>query len=128
AHTRDPESIVPGTRTPPDGALSESAGRSVVSYMAKVRTGAQYPSIDKETRVASLVIGQYCASCHMIDGEGGSAGPDLTHTGATRDAMWLKEWIADPSLIDPAANMPPFGDRLSEEELTLLANYLAGRK
>jgi len=31
-------------------------------------------------------------------------------------------------VIDPAANMPPFGDRLSEEELTQLTNYLAARK
>ena len=128
AHARDPETITPGTRTPPDGAFSESAGRSIVSYMAKVRTGAAYPSISNETRTASLVIGRYCASCHMIEGEGGAAGPDLTHEGEKRDAKWLKEWIADPSVIDPAANMPPFGDRLSEDELTQLANYLAARK
>jgi mono/diheme cytochrome c family protein len=128
AHVRDPQVIAPGTRPVPDGAFSESAGRSVVSYMAKVRTGASYPSISEETRTASLVIGRYCASCHMIDGEGGSAGPDLTHAGAARDAKWLKEWIADPSLIDPAANMPPFGDRLTDEELTKLADYLASRK
>jgi ubiquinol-cytochrome c reductase cytochrome b subunit len=128
AHGPDPEVITPGTRTPPEGAFSESAGRSIVSYMAKVRTGAAYPSISAETRTASLVIGRYCASCHMIEGEGGSAGPDLTHEGMKRDAKWLKEWIADPSVVDPAANMPPFGDRLSEDELTHLANYLASRK
>ena len=96
--------------------------------MAKVRTGAAYPSISAETRTASLVIGRYCASCHMIEGEGGSAGPDLTHEGAKHDAKWLKEWITDPSTVDPAANMPPFGDRLSADELTHLANYLANRK
>jgi len=67
AHVRDPEVITPGTRTPPEGAFSESAGRSIVSYMAKVRTGAAYPSISAETRTASLVIGRYCASCHMIE-------------------------------------------------------------
>jgi len=87
-----------------------------------------YPSISAETRTASLVIGRYCASCHMIEGEGGSAGPDLTHEGAKHDAKWLKEWISDPSTVDPAANMPPFGDRLSADELTHLANYLANRK
>ena len=128
AHVRDPENIVPGTRPVPEGAFSESAARSVVSYMAKVRTGAAYPSITSETRTASLVIGRYCASCHMIEAEGGSAGPDLTHEGTKHDTKWLKEWIADPSVIDPSANMPPFGDRLSEAELTQLANYLAARK
>jgi ubiquinol-cytochrome c reductase cytochrome b subunit len=128
AHARDPEVIAPGTRTPPDGAFTESAGRSIVSYMAKVRTGAAYPSIPNETRTASLVIGRYCASCHMIEGEGGMAGPDLTHEGAKHDAKWLKDWITDPSVVDPAANMPPFGDRLTEDELVKLADYLANRK
>jgi mono/diheme cytochrome c family protein len=64
----------------------------------------------------------------MIEGEGGSAGPDLTHEGMKHDAKWLKEWITDPSLVDPAANMPPFGDRLSESEPAQLADYLATRK
>jgi len=64
----------------------------------------------------------------MIEGEGGSAGPDLTHEGMKHDAKWLKEWIFDPSVVDPGANMPPFGDRLSAEELDQLSMYLAGRK
>ena len=128
AHARDPEVIAPGTRTPPDGAFTESAGRSIVSYMAKVRTGAAYPSIPNETRTASLVIGRYCASCHMSVGGGGMAGPDLTHEGAKQDAKWLKDWITDPSVVDPAANMPPFGDRLTEDELAKLADYLANRR
>jgi mono/diheme cytochrome c family protein len=96
--------------------------------MAKVRTGAAYPSIGNEARTASLVIGRYCASCHMIEGEGGMAGPDLTHEGTKHDAKWLKEWISDPSVVDAGANMPPFGDRLSADELTQLSNYLANRK
>jgi mono/diheme cytochrome c family protein len=42
--------------------------------------------------------------------------------------MWLKTWIADPESVDPAANMPAFGTRLSDEQLTSIASYLASRK
>ena len=39
--------------------------------MEKVRAGKPLPpAMDAETRTASLVIGRYCAICHMIDGEG----------------------------------------------------------
>jgi mono/diheme cytochrome c family protein len=86
------------------------------------------PAVTAETRVASLVIGRYCANCHTIDGEGSSIGPDLTRVGAQRDAKWLHEWITQPDAVDAAANMPAFGDVLTPEELTTIVNFLAARK
>jgi ubiquinol-cytochrome c reductase cytochrome b subunit len=129
SHVRDPEVITAGLRPVPRGAMTEAQARSILSYMKKVRSGATTPPpMDDTVRTASLVFGRYCSACHMIDFEGGAAGPDLTHAGAKRDAKWLKDWIAEPEAIDPAANMPPFIDRLSDEQLTAIANYLAARK
>jgi cytochrome c1 len=42
--------------------------------------------------------------------------------------MWLQQWIADPEAVDPDAQMPSFGDRLTPDELTAVSNYLAARK
>jgi len=56
------------------------------------------------------------------------AGPDLTHEGTRHDAKWLKDWISEPETIDPAANMPSFLGRLTDEQLAAIANYLAARK
>ena len=64
----------------------------------------------------------------MIDGEGVKQGPDLTRAGEKRDAKWLREWISDPAAVDDLADMPAFNDRLTPEELTAIANYLAARK
>jgi mono/diheme cytochrome c family protein len=64
----------------------------------------------------------------MFEGEGGDQGPDLTHAGKERDAQWLREWIADPEAMDELADMPAFIDRLTPEELTAIADYLATRK
>ena len=64
----------------------------------------------------------------MIDGEGESSAPDLSRAGATRDAQWLRDWITDPTAVDPFANMPAFGGVLDEEEMTAIVNFLAARK
>ena len=128
AHARDPEVIAPGMREPPPGGMSEGQARSIASYMRKARMGTPLPEVPAETLMASLVIGRYCASCHMVDGEGGSTGPDLSRIGATRDAVWLRDWITEPEAVDPFANMPAFGDTLSEEEMKAVVAYLSARR
>jgi len=128
AHVRDPHVIAPGLREPPPGGMSEGQARSILSYLRKAREGVPVPETSASARSAALVIGRYCANCHMIDGEGGAAGPDLSHIGATRDAAWLRAWITEPEAVDPFANMPAFGDTLTEEELKALAEYLAARR
>ena len=128
AHVADPEIIAPGTRKPPPGGMTQSQGRAVASYMHKVRAGGTPPEVAGQTRTAILVYGRFCGNCHLIDGEGVKQGPDLTRAGEKRDAKWLREWIADPTTIDENADMPAFNDRLTADELTAVAEYLAVRK
>jgi cytochrome c1 len=52
----------------------------------------------------------------------------LSRIGAARDAKWLREWITEPEAVDPFASMPPFGNVLSEAQMTFIVNYLANRK
>ena len=42
-----------------------------------------------------------CASCHIVQGEGTSLGPELTDVGARRSADYLKQ-----AVIQPAATVP----------------------
>ena len=129
SHVRDPQIIAPGLREPPAGAMSVGQAQSVLSYTRRVRAGKPLPPpMDADTRTASRIIGRYCASCHMIDGEGSAGAPDLTNAGRTRDAKWLHEWISAPDEIDAGANMPGFGSFLTEPQMAALVNYLAARK
>jgi ubiquinol-cytochrome c reductase cytochrome b subunit len=128
AHVRDPQIIAPGLREPPMDGMSEGQARSVLSYMRKVQEGAPVPQVSADTRTIVGLFGRWCASCHMIDGEGASSAPDLTRAGAERDAQWLHDWIYEPEAVDPFANMPAFGSTLSEEEMKLLVDYLAARR
>lgn len=42
-----------------------------------------------------------CSSCHIIDGAGGSLGPELTSIGAHRAPDYLRQ-----AIVDPAATLP----------------------
>ena len=128
AHVADPEIIAPGSRKPPPGGMSQSQARSILSYMRRLREGSSAPEPEGETRVAVLVLGRWCANCHVVDGEGVKQGPDLTRAGKEHGVKWLHDWISDPAEIDELADMPAFNDRLTPEELTAISNYLAARK
>jgi mono/diheme cytochrome c family protein len=77
---------------------------------------------------AAAVWARYCVGCHIIDGDGGKDGPELTHAGEKNDAPKLRTWIEDPEAINPDADMPSFGKRLTPAQLDAIAEYLASRK
>jgi mono/diheme cytochrome c family protein len=64
----------------------------------------------------------------VIDGDGGSDGPELSKIGARHDQPTLRRWIADPESVNPDAEMPSFQKRLTPEELNAIATYLANRR
>lgn len=67
-----------------------------------------------------------CSGCHAINGKGGSAGPNLSKIGTSRDAEWLKKWIKNPSAVKPGTTMPTLP--LKDDEIAAVAAYLAGLK
>ncbi len=70
---------------------------------------------------------QGCSACHMIAGEGGAAGPDLTRVGSVRGQDWLRRFVRDPQAMKPGSPMP--GSKgLPAEELEALVRYLASPK
>ena len=71
-----------------------------------------------------LYQSQGCAACHKIDGQGGTAGPDLSNEGAKgRSADWLATQIRNPKANNAASTMPPYPS-LSQEQVESLVAYL----
>jgi ubiquinol-cytochrome c reductase cytochrome b subunit len=128
AHVRDPEMIVPGQRPAPAGAMSEAQAQSILSFMREVSSGDGTPQVSATERTAALILGRYCATCHMIDGAGASSAPDLSTVGARHDAAWLRMWITDPESVDAFSSMPPFGQTLTKDQMDAIVSYLASRK
>jgi ubiquinol-cytochrome c reductase cytochrome b subunit len=125
-HVEDPEMIAPGLREPASGR-GEREVAALVAYVRKV-SRQPYPGFSQATETASLVYARYCVGCHVIDGDGGTDGPDLSRIGAEHDASYLRQLIADPESVNPDAEMPAFRRRLNDAELHAIAAFLASRR
>lgn len=125
-HIADPEMIAPGLREPP-AIVTDRETAAIVAYVHQL-SRQPYPGFPSHVESASTVFAKYCVGCHQLDGDGGTDGPDLTHAGAKHDLTALRLWITDPEAVNPEAEMPAFGRRLSPSELDTIAAYLAARK
>jgi cbb3-type cytochrome oxidase cytochrome c subunit len=77
---------------------------------------------ERITKGKQIYSEKRCALCHVMQGKGGKAGPDLSDVGAKRDAQWLGRFMIAPSSVVPKAKMPPFQG--SADELDALVAYL----
>jgi mono/diheme cytochrome c family protein len=127
-HLSDPDTMAPGMRPTPFDAPTKAETGAVIAYARMVRAGAPVPETSKELRLVALQYAAYCASCHTMDGDGVPDGPDLTHAGRERDAVWIAEKIVDPMASDPKSRMPSLSDKMSPEDVRLMAEFLARRK
>jgi cytochrome c oxidase cbb3-type subunit III len=91
-----PDGGMPRVRRLTDGELSQ-----LVAYVKSLgRTGAATTRGDA-ARGRAVYARLGCASCHIVDGEGGSFGPELTQIGVQRGAGYLRQ-----SVIGPAEALP----------------------
>ena len=125
-HLADPEMIAPGLREA-TAVVHEREAAAIVAYVRRASRQA-YPGYPPLIETTAAVFARYCVGCHKIEGDGGTDGPDLTHAGSKHDAATLRRWIVDPELVDPDADMPAFGDRLTAAQLDAISGYLASRK
>lgn len=82
-----------------------------------------------------------CISCHAISPDNGTPetarlAPNLTTFGERERVAGIldhnkenvKKWIKDPQAYKPGNEMPAFKDKLNEQDLDALADYLMGLK
>jgi cytochrome c oxidase subunit 2 len=82
---------------------------------------------------AQLFASQGCGSCHTLADAGttGAIGPNLDESLQGKDAAFIEESIADPDAAiaegyQPGVMPPDFGERLTDEQLDGLVEYLVG--
>lgn len=131
-------------------ALSEPELAAVVAYLQDASGGdvtveiptAASPATPEEeeaepreaiTDPKALMAHFTCEACHMLEGEGGDVGPDLTKVGSGRDREYLRRALIDPNAEIAkgfeADTMPAdLGEQIYAAELEVLLDFLAGLK
>jgi nitric oxide reductase subunit C len=114
----DPRAVNPKAAMPNLGITGDEADKllTFLDWTAKVDTNGWPPKPVLAGAAGSggmeLSAGQKlyqshgCAGCHMINGIGGTTGPDLSHVGSARDREWLTGHFKNPEEFVKGSAMP----------------------
>jgi len=106
---------IPGTAMPGSATMSEKQVSDIVAYLKTLETAPTPATLAGDpTRGDALYKSSGCRSCHMIAGQGGDIGPELTRIGAMRGAASLKQRLVDPSADLPKVGEGVFGSRWTQ--------------
>jgi cytochrome c oxidase cbb3-type subunit III len=89
---------IPGSDMP-GFAIGDEKVWHIVRYLRALSSPAVNADVPGDVRAGRELFfskGQ-CSNCHMLRGEGGFLGPDLTSIGETRTVKRLRESLEDPS-------------------------------
>jgi cytochrome c oxidase cbb3-type subunit 3 len=108
-HVTDEESLfrviksgIPGGEMPGVWQMTDREIRLVADYVRSLGRVAvtKLPGDPAKGKVIYETNGG-CAVCHMVRGEGGNPGPDLSAVGARRSPAYLREALIDPGAASP---------------------------
>ena len=91
---------IPDRGMPRVRRLTETELDQLVAYVRSLGRAAPVAHGDAE-RGRAIYDRLACAQCHIVAGQGGSFGPDLTAIGVTRGGAYLKQ-----SIVGPAETLP----------------------
>jgi cytochrome c oxidase cbb3-type subunit 3 len=96
---------ITGTEMPGNVNMSEEEVWMVIAYLRTLSNpGATSAERGDATRGEELYRSKTkgnCRQCHMIDGQGGRLGPNLSRIGASRSVAALERGIRQPSEVIP---------------------------
>ena len=109
---------IPGTAMPAND-IDEPTAREIIAYLRSLQKSSPAPSAGKPDSGRKLFFGAgACSQCHMVQGQGGRLGPDLSRVGAMRPRDFLVESIRNPDAELTERSVPlDFGSVATTYEL-----------
>lgn len=87
---------IPSRGMPRTRRTSENEMRQLVAYVRSLGRTAPVTLAGNAEKGIEIYNKLGCASCHIIKGQGGSLGPELTEIGMLRAADHLRDAVLDP--------------------------------
>ena len=89
---------MPSFRSP----LTERSRRQAAAYVQSLsRSSTKTPGAGNAQRGAAIYGASGCGSCHVVNGQGGILGPELTNIGSRRGPVYLREALVKPEASHP---------------------------
>ena len=131
----DPKAVKATAAMPKFGISADEADHLIafLEWASKVDTNGWPPKPILATAAGvggkELTAGQKvyqsqgCSGCHMINGIGGTTGPELTGVGSRHDRKWLREHFEYPAKVVANSAMPSY-EHLGDQALNDLTDYM----
>lgn len=87
---------------------------------------------DEDAFVEQVAIGEEvfaergCNGCHVVNGEGGTLGPDLSKAGSMLQTQFIFRWVLNPQAFKSKTRMPNLD--LTEEDALAVSLYVSTLK
>ena len=105
--------------------FTDSELRQLAAYIRSLASGGRAPVTGNAKAGASVYDKSGCATCHIVRGQGGSFGPQLTNIGFARGPEYLRQAIVEPGAALPRSAV--MGLRGYDEYLPIQVVTSAGR-
>jgi mono/diheme cytochrome c family protein len=107
---------------------------ALVILMSLSVLGATPEHSGNYARPATQVYRRYCVSCHGTDGKAKTSKGKYSHARDLTETDWQDD-VSDERIFNSITNgrnqrgnMPPFGHKLSQQEINSLVTFIRGLK
>jgi cytochrome c oxidase cbb3-type subunit 3 len=91
----------------------DSEQRALVAYVRSLGRTAR-PTRGNSQKGSELYAKLNCAACHIVKGQGGTLGPELTDIGVQRGPEYLRQALVEPAAAFPNSTLRVQGPGYSE--------------
>lgn len=97
---------IPDRGMPRVRRTTENELRQLVAYVRSLGRTARTPVRGNAPKGLEIYGRLNCASCHIVNGQGGSFGPSLSDIGRLRGPDYLRQAIVEPAAALPNGTLP----------------------
>jgi putative heme-binding domain-containing protein len=96
---------IPDRGMPRIRRLTNTELHALIVYVRSLGTVSKVASTGNPESGKAIYKRSGCTSCHIVAGEGGTLGPELTNVGAHRAPDYLRQALLEPAAVLPRGTM-----------------------